>query len=108
MGVTFFLIVLGWIIFRSDNITMAFNYITRIFTIPDFNLSVILWAKKVSFFIALTIAAEWLQRKKKHVLDIEPKGILKYHATRIALYATIFATIFYFSGKIQTFIYFQF
>lgn len=108
MGVTFFLIVLGWIIFRSDNITMAFNYITRIFTIPDFNLSVILWAKKVSFFIALTIAAEWLQRKKKHVLDIEPKGILKYHATRIALYAAIFATIFYFSGKIQTFIYFQF
>ena len=105
---TFILVIFGWIIFRSDNISQAFSFIANIITKPNLDFSVIFWAKKVSFFMLITIVAEWIQRKKNHVLDIKPIGILKYQFARIMLYAIIFATIFYFSGKIQTFIYFQF
>ena len=48
---------------------------------------------------------EWLQRDKKHVLEID---FIASKPIRIAIYYGLAFAIFYFAGDTQPFIYFQF
>ena len=54
------------------------------------------------------LLAEWLQRERQHVLQIDGYAIFSTRPARLALYALLVALIFYFAGEVQTFIYFQF
>ena len=54
------------------------------------------------------IVIEWIQREREHVLQIDGYRIFSTQAARLALYVFMFCLIFYFSGQVQTFIYFQF
>ena len=54
--------------------------------------------------IAILLMVEWLNRTKEHSLKVLPNNPI----ARILIYYGIFLLIFFFTGKNETFIYFQF
>lgn len=104
---TFCLTVIGWIIFRAENMSQAFHFITSLFTNPFIGYGFI-DGKKWLFAGILLICAEWLQREKHHFLDLSTNGIFRYRIVRWGIYYAIICLILNFSGSSQSFIYFQF
>ncbi|MCB0453194.1 MAG: MBOAT family protein [Aequorivita sp.] len=103
IGVTFFVVVIAWIFFRSETISMAFQYIGRIFSPnlfskPEIPMSGIL-------YLFLFMVFEWIQRTREHILDI---GYLKNKWLRYGIYYCVVFALFYYAGDLQPFIYFQF
>lgn len=105
MGVTFLLVMVGWIIFRSDHLSEALDYIRLMFTAP---VSVTLLGKKALCYIVILIVAEWLSRHKETPFDFSGNALTRYRAVRWAVYVTSFLFILIFSGTAEQFIYFQF
>jgi len=106
---TFLLITFGWIIFRADSLSQAYNYIYKLFNgsyseFPElinnnFNLSLFC-------MLSVFLVAEWFGRDQQYAiaqLGVNWKKPLKY-----ALYYAIIIAIFWFRGKGQEYIYFQF
>ncbi len=104
VGSTFFLTVLAWVFFRADSITIAVDYIYRIFSKRIFERPEIVL--KPFFFIAILIIIEWLQRGKEHGLQIE-KGKIR-QPIRWLMYLSLIIMIFWLGADKQEFIYFQF
>jgi alginate O-acetyltransferase complex protein AlgI len=109
MMITFGLTVFAWIFFRAASISHAISYISEIlsdsiFTIPEFpgrgrSLTTII-------LVMGFILVEWLGRE--HQYAIANLGIRWIKPLRWAMYYGIIFSIFYFGGKEQEFIYFQF
>jgi alginate O-acetyltransferase complex protein AlgI len=103
IGFTFCMVCLAWVFFRAETITDAFTYLKIIF-------SESLWSRPyvplsgVALLFGYMIL-EWLQRHKKHILDISylPSKPLRYF-----IYYVVAFCVFYFAGDLQPFIYFQF
>jgi alginate O-acetyltransferase complex protein AlgI len=114
IGLTFFLLMVSWIFFRSDNITSACSFVSRLFSgtffinpIPQLRAMGVLTQVICSgICIAALIALEWIQRDKKYALEFDgwPQCI------RWPAYASVAAFIFLFryTGESLDFIYFQF
>lgn len=100
---TFFIVVIAWVFFRSETITIAFNYIGKIFSSSLFTTPNIPRSGILLLFLYMVI--EWMQRHREHVLDI---GHLKNKWIRYAIYYLVVFAIFYYAGDLQPFIYFQF
>ena len=106
---TFLLVVIGWIIFRSDNLVECLHYLNgicqwgslrafyRFFTQSD------MWPENL--FICLMLLVEWVQREKEHGLDLKP---VKSVGLRWTIYFVICLLIFTFGAMPETFVYFQF
>lgn len=109
MGVTFSLAVVGWIIFRSESIKQAFDYIGAFITNPFWGYHD---GKRRLLICIMTIiimmSAEWLQREKQHALQLPSNRFFRYKAARLSVYLIIFILLLLFVGQVQTFIYFQF
>ncbi|MBR4146455.1 MAG: MBOAT family protein [Bacteroidales bacterium] len=103
MALTFVLVAIGWILFRSPHITDAWNFFTGIFT-PGF-FSGINIPKKAIVFVLLMLLVEWFQRNREHGLALE--GV-RYGIVRYACYLGLLVVIFVFGVFNETFIYFQF
>ena len=103
MALTFVLVAIGWILFRSPHITDAWGYFTGIFA-PGF-LSGINIPKKAIVFVLVMLMVEWIQRNKEHGLALEGvrNGVARY-----ACYIGLLVVIFVFGVFNETFIYFQF
>jgi D-alanyl-lipoteichoic acid acyltransferase DltB (MBOAT superfamily) len=107
--VTFLLINFGWVLFRAPNVAAFADFTARLFSPSLFNphgltmkmATMLLWCGGL-------LLAEWLQRERQHVLQIDGYAIFSTRPARLALYALLVALIFYFAGEVQTFIYFQF
>ena len=104
--ITFFLVVIGWVFFRADTITMAFDYLSNLFsdtlfTLPQYEVGM----KKTGFSIAVLLIVEWIQRNKNHALnfDIKISPILRW-----AVYIILIIFILEIGAESQSFIYFQF
>lgn len=106
MAWTFLIVLVGWIIFRAENISQAWHYIRRMFS--DFNLSGSIIGKQALLWIIILLIIEWLQRNKQHAFEFNETGLLKYKIFRWSLYAVIFISSIVFSGQQANFIYFQF
>ena len=109
MLITFLLVVLGWIIFRSDSIADAFEYIKRLFTFSSWNnLEISLLSNFIYglFGVVILLIFEWSNRKMDFGLDFRETKLPKI--ARISIYLVIALLIFYFGGDGQAFIYFQF
>jgi len=105
MLLTFGLTVFAWIFFRAENIGHAINYISEIFssslfTIPDIR------PRNLILLIMLFVFIEWLGREGQYALS--NLGIKWKRPLRYAMYYAIIISIFWFGGKEQQFIYFQF
>lgn len=103
---TFLLVVIGWIIFRADNVTIAYDYIYRM--ISDFSFTMPRHDKDPYVYIAILLVIEWLNRKKQFGLQLTETGIFKHRAMRWLVYYVIFIATFLLAGNQQDFIYFQF
>lgn len=108
---TFFLVMMGLIVFRSENISQTFSYITRLFSSSLFSLNFGEYGVGrikvlLSFIMILVLLCiEWFGRDKEYALSclgIRQKWI------RYALYYFILFCILVYSGAEQQFIYFQF
>jgi D-alanyl-lipoteichoic acid acyltransferase DltB (MBOAT superfamily) len=105
---TFFLAVIGWIIFRAETMTQAVSYLYRMFTKPFEGMSAGS-LKYTFFFVAIMLLAEWVQRDKQHALEfVKSEGILKYRVVRWSIYMSVLMVTLVFAGEQSQFIYFQF
>jgi len=106
ISTTFILVVFGWVIFRAENIGKALEYISGIMTYSLFSLpTYAVGMSKTICFIVLLILVEWIQREKKHALEIQQ---LKNKILRWTVYYAIVMIILEFGAYSQSFIYFQF
>jgi D-alanyl-lipoteichoic acid acyltransferase DltB (MBOAT superfamily) len=107
MLLTFALAVFGWIIFRAQDISQFGEVIS---TICSDSLLSVPWLMNRQYYIplliniAILLIVEWLNRTKEHSLKVLPNNPI----ARILIYYGIFLLIFFFTGKNETFIYFQF
>jgi len=109
IGITFSLTVFSWIFFRAANVTHALRYISKIFsssllTIPHFPGIGI--AVPIVFLTSIFLIVEWIGREQQYA--IAHLGVKWYKPVRWAMYYGIIISIFWFGGKEQQFIYFQF
>ena len=104
---TFSLIVIGWIIFRAETMTQAFEYLTAIVTNKFIDFSM-LHGKRHLCLGLLLLVIEWLQRNKQHALQFSPTTPFRHRLVRWGVYYFIIFLIVMYSGSSQTFIYFQF
>ena len=109
MLLTFLLATIGWIIFRAENITAAWDYIV---SIPSANLLSTPWIPSKRHYLALAIclafmlAEEWNHRLQGTPLQL---ARIKSRAVRFSIYLIVLATIALLnSGSGNQFIYFQF
>ena len=107
MCITFFLVVVGWILFRAENMDQACQLIYRMFTtfFDDFQIR---QGKVFLIYGFAMLAIEWLQRDKQHALQLPDKGIFKLRAVRWGVYVLLATLAITLTGASQTFIYFQF
>jgi len=106
---TFGLTVFAWIFFRANDMSHALSYISGIFSpsilsIPRgvFGTDGIIRV----LFIILFILIEWQGREGQYA--IEKLGLTWKRPFRYAMYYALLIIIFWFGGKEQQFIYFQF
>ncbi|MBR5354216.1 MAG: MBOAT family protein [Bacteroidales bacterium] len=108
MLVTFFLAVMGWILFRADSIAEAWQYYVHMFSTlfdgsPTLTSNMDAWV----VFVAVTVmtVVEWLNRGREHEFQRQPRC----RALRWAGYtALIFMIGAYMVTNEMPFIYFQF
>ncbi len=104
MLITFFITLIAWVFFRSDNVGQAFSYISTIFSESLFiipNLKQLIFVPIIILFIII----EWLSRKKQHALEISNLPI----TIRWSVYLIVgFIVLLSFNNNPNTFIYFQF
>ena len=111
IGLTFFLAVIGWIIFRSENISQARDFIYRMFLLSHDSNSTI-HGKLYLIYGFMVLIIEWLQRDKQHALQFPKTKLFNHVLVRWTVYVSLFVLIItILSAKWPsqtTFIYFQF
>lgn len=109
---TFLLTLLAWVFFRSESIGAAFRYLRRIFSASLFarpegiafrgqHAPLVIAALIIFFFMV-----EWHGRRGQFAL--ERLGLGWHPVARRMMYVAFAVGIFYFAGRKQEFIYFQF
>ena len=102
---TFSIVVLGWILFRSDTILDAWSYICRLFSNSLFTKPDAHGVSGFSVAICLMLLVEWVQRFKEHPFDL---GCIPSRVVRYAIYLALILIIISLGGHTENFIYFQF
>lgn len=105
---TFSLTLFAWIFFRAENVPHALQYISGIFNNGSsfFLTSTYSEYYVILLFIVVLLLIEWIGREELHALSsigLRWKKPFRY----LAYYAIVFC-IYWFAGKEQQFIYFQF
>ena len=103
MTATFLLVVLGWIFFRADSISIAVSYLCGLAT-PwhnPFTMEML----PVLVYIVMMMTVEWFQREKQHGLDLQ---CISSHWVKFTIYYILIFIIFIAQKGSETFIYFQF
>ncbi len=104
VSITFTLTIIAWVFFRAPNVSTAFNYINNIFSNTLFTMPSI--SLKPLAFIIILIVIEWIQRHRKHGLELDNPKMSR--PLRWGVYYTFIIIIFWFGAEKQEFIYFQF
>jgi alginate O-acetyltransferase complex protein AlgI len=102
---TFALTTLAWIFFRSLNITQAINYIIGIFSFQT-NTTKLHFRGDLIICIVFFFLIEWMGRREQFALAKFGLSWNKY--IRLTFYFVLLVMLFWFGGKEQQFIYFDF
>jgi D-alanyl-lipoteichoic acid acyltransferase DltB (MBOAT superfamily) len=109
---TFFFVLIGWIIFRSESISGAYIYIKNIFSSSLFTIPVMQGAGVTRgvgvttlFFIIIMLITEWYHRDKPHGLSLSSHQSVVRQAIYIAVLLSI---ILFKASSPASFVYFQF
>lgn len=107
MLLTFFLVLIGWVFFRSQSLTQAFAVLCTMFT--DFTPALPAGA---SFVLVLSVAmllTEWFTRREAHPFRLLPSlPLLRRSLVRRVFYAVLIFITLEWGGSQAAFIYFQF
>jgi len=106
---TFGLTAFAWIFFRAENIGHALSYISGVFSATLFEIpkfSGIRSALTTTILTGTFVLIEWFGREQQFA--IQNLGLKWSLPLRYAMYYMIIVAIFWFGGKEQQFIYFQF
>ena len=109
--VTFGLAVVGWVIFRAENISQEWDFVSRMFLTAFDDFHPRLGSISTFMAILLLMIVEYLQRDKVHVLQFcSGNRLFRYAVARWTVYLAMLVAIFYFyfNTVSQEFIYFQF
>lgn len=107
MLTTFLAVVVGWIIFRAENVQQAWAYLAGIISPSLFDVN-IAHAKRALLYILMLLAVEWMQRDKQHALQISATGFFRHALIRWSVYVGLTVVILLLCGKQAEFIYFRF
>ena len=116
--ITFFLVLIGLVIFRSDSITAAYEFLMKMITVPVLglpDLSVLNVIGKPAWMgmlgIVVLIVIEWIQRREEHGLVLNnvrrPVRWGIYYILGLCILYCFTVDLLYFSAS-RPFIYFQF
>ena len=105
MLLTFFLAVIGWIIFRAESIGQALEYICGICDKSLFSVPVVVGYTGLMINLVILFVVEWIQRDREFGFDI---SFVKKWYIRWPIYFVLLFLIFVFGGRTVNFIYFQF
>ena len=105
MLLTFFLAVIGWIIFRAESIGQTWEYLCGICNRSLFTFPAAKGYTALGFNILLLIVVEWIQSDKPFILDLSS---IKKSYLRWSIYLALLFVLFAFGGHATNFIYFQF
>lgn len=106
---TFFLVAIGWVVFRSASIAEAFDYLTRLFTtLSSFSLGGLQHGKVALLYCGLMLVVEWMQRDRLCPLQLTGLAVGRYRVVCWTIYYLVLILVFFGRGEDQTFIYFQF
>ena len=105
MILTFFLTVIAWVFFRSENLSHAFLYLSKMFSQAIFELPEIR-PKDLLILIFFFLIIEWKARFKKYALESLGFNVF----IRWSIYLTLIVIIYIFGSYSENieFIYFQF
>lgn len=110
IGITFSLIVFGWIFFRAENLPHAIGYVSTIFSKTLFSVPEFASLKQaiiILFLVGFLLIIEWIGREDKFAL--ETLGLKWKQPIRWTFYSLIVFLIGMFLQTNETpFIYFQF
>lgn len=107
MGLTFILVVFGFVIFRAESLGQLWDIVNHIIKNNFFSYK-LLYGKTFFVYALIMIIIEYLQREKQHALQLPNNWLFRKKIVRWALYAVICFFIVIKSGRSQDFIYFQF
>jgi D-alanyl-lipoteichoic acid acyltransferase DltB (MBOAT superfamily) len=107
-------VIIAWIVFRSDSIYNALEYLKGMFSSSLFSIShgelrSLTQGREIIYesILAVTfLVSEWVQRGKEHALQFNDGQT--YLIFRWTVYNFIMLSILFFQGDQQVFIYFQF
>ena len=103
--ITFSLTVFAWIFFRAENLGHALTYISGIFSKSLFFIPSVR-PDYLFFLLIVFMIIEWIGREENYA--IANLGLKWKRPIRYAMYYALIMAIFWFGGKEQQFIYFQF
>ena len=108
MLLTFVLVVIGWIIFRAESITQAWEYLGGMWQWGTLKASYRFFTQSdvatTGWLIVLMLVVEWVQRNKLHAMQLP----VTYRIINWLLYIALITIILFYGGQAETFIYFQF
>lgn len=104
---TFFLVVIGWIIFRAESIGTAWEYVcgicdSSLFEMPWINSPT--YILPMPFILSVFIGMEWFGRNKNCPLNLNSSR----RVLRWMVYLLFVVMVFAFGASSESFIYFQF
>ena len=102
--ITFNLSLLAWVFFRAKNLNNAFDYLSHLFSESFFSIPKNL-PKRLIFMLTIFIVLEWIGRREDCAINFVKKWPVKFQYIG---YYVLILSIFWFAGKEQQFIYFQF
>lgn len=105
MVLTFVLVVLGWILFRAEDMGQAVGYFGRLFACVPGEAALPSDAGKIAVYMAVLWVVEWLQRGREYGLQLQG---LCGRGWRVAICTVLVLFIELTMGKSSEFIYFQF
>ncbi|MBT5379106.1 MAG: MBOAT family protein, partial [Opitutae bacterium] len=103
---TFFLTCIGWVFFRAETLTDAFQYLAGIaskslFTLPEIR------PRDLMLTLGLFTLIEWTQREHEYALR-NIRAIIRPRLLRFCIYSAILIKVTLTPVASSTFIYFQF
>lgn len=106
---TFILVLIGWIIFRSENIGQLAGVGAKLFSSDGFfNLYGSGLRADIFIFLGFMLIVEWLQRTKQYALQFPDISLFRHRFVRVSIYYFLIALMWVTYSSSQQFIYFQF
>lgn len=102
---TFLLAVIGWILFRAEDMGQALGYIGRLFSMHSSVEKMPSHSLEIGIYVLILWIVEWLQRDKAHALQI---SFIRSKSLRITIFTLLILLIEMTMGEPSSFIYFQF